>query len=80
MLLPRPSDTPVLSAQMRTDQQWQAIRQLHLRDGIALAPAVQVREVSVNPRRTVRYRPASTIDDDVRRRAYEAIALSIDNG
>ena len=47
-----------------------------------LRPPRQVQVAEVRPQRSRPYRPASTIDDAVRQRAYEAVArtLAIGNG
>jgi hypothetical protein len=45
---------------------------------VELASPVQVLAVAaVRPQRSRPYRPASTIDDEVRRRAYEAVARTL---
>jgi membrane glycosyltransferase len=77
VLLPRPAFTPELSPALRN-----AFAQTVSPDEPARETAVRPRWVAdANPSpppRTLRYRPASQIDDAVRRRAYEAVARSLE--
>ncbi|HYN57924.1 MAG TPA: glucans biosynthesis glucosyltransferase MdoH [Rubrivivax sp.] len=78
VLPPRTALTPGLSAELRDAAYAAAVLQNEPQD---LGPPRSARVAAASadrPQRTVRYRPASQIDDAVRRRAYEAVARSLD--
>jgi membrane glycosyltransferase len=78
VLPPRTALTPGLSAELRDAAYAAALLQSVPQD---LGPPRSARVAAASadrPQRTVRYRPASQIDDAVRRRAYEAVARSLD--
>jgi hypothetical protein len=78
VLPPRTALTPGLSAALRDAAYAATLLQSEPQD---LGPPRSARVAAASadrPQRTVRYRPASQIDDAVRRRAYEAVARSLD--
>ncbi len=75
LLLPRISDSPVLTPELRDAQQWLALSQSRAQprsEPVATA-ATTVTARSGKPRPAVQSPPARMIDDEVRRRAYESI-------
>jgi membrane glycosyltransferase len=77
VLLPRTAWSPELSPALHS--RMAELAQMSPPPSYELPTTVQVAAASSQrPQRSVRYRPASTIDDAVRRRAYEAVALSLE--
>lgn len=78
MLLPRIAVSPELSPSLRIEQQWLAAqRSQAARPAPAPVVLAQVRTPR-KIRQTVPYKPARMIDDEVRTRAFRAVALSLD--
>jgi membrane glycosyltransferase len=82
VLLPRAAVTPGLSAEVLAGQELMTLLRTTMPRTESIEPGVTTANANVNvrPQRAVRYRPARMIDDDVRRRAYDAVARALETG
>ncbi len=74
VFLPRLADSPELTSEMHSAQQWLAFDQLRAQERSIDAVDTAAPAATAKPRRVISYPPARMIDDEVRRRAYEAVA------
>jgi hypothetical protein len=74
VLLPRPAGSPEPPTARLARVALRAPEPVDVRTPVGMVAVIPER-----PQRVVRYRPASTIDDAVRQRAYQAVARSLES-